>query len=233
MPELLFAALVAIGLPARAWRRYRRREAAAPTGRYIIETLTLTSLLGLLLARRHVPLHAIGLQPASLSRFVVDAAVCTGIVLAIDGWSTWRAVRQLRRHGAAVPPTPAVVADTIKNRRSIGRFAAVATVGAVWEELCFRASWFLLVPHTGLLLPLTMAAGAVLFGLQHLRNGLAGFAYACGFAVMFSLLYLATADLIAVVIAHAVGNILAVAYWAPRIEHARGEPRRHEPIFVG
>jgi membrane protease YdiL (CAAX protease family) len=233
VPELLFAALVVVGLPARAWRRYQRRQAAASTGRYIVETLTLTSMLGVLLARRHVPWHAIGLPPASLSRFVVDAAVCVGIVLAIDGWSTWRAVRTLRRHGAAIPPTPALAVDTLRNRRSIGRFAAVAIVGAVWEELCFRASWFLLVPHTGLLLPLTIASGAVVFGLQHLRTGVAGFAYACGFAVMFSLLYLATADLIAVVIAHAVGNILAVVYWAPRIEHARGELTRQEPIFVG
>jgi hypothetical protein len=70
--------------------------------------------------------------------------------------------------------------------------------------------------------------GCLLFGAQDRRNGRAGFAYSSWFGLLFSLLYLTTGDLIAVTIAHALGNILAVVLWAPRIERSRraAAPRR-------
>jgi membrane protease YdiL (CAAX protease family) len=68
---------------------------------------------------------------------------------------------------------------------------------------------------------LGIAAGSALFGAQHLRNGRQGFAYATSFGVLFSLLYLSTGDLVSVILAHAIGNILAVAQWTPWVERTR------------
>jgi membrane protease YdiL (CAAX protease family) len=77
------------------------------------------------------------------------------------------------------------------------------------------------VPRTVAGVVLGIVGGSLIFGATHLRNGRTGMAYASGFGVMFSVLYLITDNLIAVIVAHAAGNVLTVAQWAPRIEHAR------------
>ena len=64
------------------------------------------------------------------------------------------------------------------------------------------------------------------------RNGRAGFGYATSFGVLFALLYLATGNLVAVIVAHGAGNLLAATQWAPRIERARQAVRR-EAMFLG
>jgi membrane protease YdiL (CAAX protease family) len=237
--EILFAGVVVIALPLRAWRRHVRKP-AAPT-RYLIETVLLTMLLAGLLWRRGVALDALGLRPSGPSRLLSDLAVCVGMVVSIDVWSWWRTMRQLRRAALqpaqyrVAPETPAGnYADALAGRQALGRFTAVVLVGAVWEELCFRGVVLLLVPHTPAGLAFGVVGGSLIFGAQHLRNGLAGAAYATCFGVMFALLYLATGNLIAVMAAHAAGNMLAAAQWAPRIEQARqAAQRRQAPIFLG
>jgi membrane protease YdiL (CAAX protease family) len=228
--EALFAGLVAIGLPLRAWRRGRRSAPPTPTGRYIVETLVLTACLAALLVRRGVTADAVGLRPASFLIFLVDLIVCLTVIVGMDLWSVWRFTRHARREAATLPAAQGaaqgagqegVFADTLSARRTLAAFIPIAITGAVWEELCFRATLFLFIPRTTIGLPIGIALGCLLFGAQHLRNGRAGFAYSAWFGLLFSLLYLITGDLIAVTIAHAAGNILAVAQWAPRIERSR------------
>jgi membrane protease YdiL (CAAX protease family) len=86
---------------------------------------------------------------------------------------------------------------------------------------------FLLVPRTTAGVLVGMVCGSLLFGATHLRNGRTGMAYATGFGVMFSILYIITDNLIAVIVAHAAGNVLTVAQWAPRIEQARRAAAPH------
>jgi membrane protease YdiL (CAAX protease family) len=113
-------------------------------------------------------------------------------------------------------------------------FVAAMLVGAVWEELCFRATVLAIVQHTPAGLLLGIAAGSVVFGAQHLRNGVRRAAYACGFGAMFALLYVLTGNLVAVVTAHAAGNILGALQWTPQLERVRVETAAHPPsIFVG
>jgi membrane protease YdiL (CAAX protease family) len=233
MLDVLFAGLVGVILPLRAWRRGRRHAPPAPASRYIVETLLLTGTLAALLWRRGVPLQAIGLPPQLPWRLAGDVALCVAVVVGLDLWSFYRITRRIR-HGARLPPPGETVTDALAREATLRSFIVVASVGAVWEELCFRATVFLLVPSTPAGWLTGIAGGTLLFGAQHLRNGRAGFAYASFFGLLFSLLYLATDDLAAVIIAHAAGNILAAAQWAPRIERAR---RQHAPrqasMFLG
>jgi membrane protease YdiL (CAAX protease family) len=235
MLEALFAGLVAVGLPLRAWRRGRRGAPPTPAARYVFETLVLTACLAALLARRGITADALGLRPASTLIFLRNLIVCLTVIVGMDLWSVWRLTRRARRQPAALPAEQeGVFADTLAARRALASFVPAAIAGAIWEELCFRAAFFLFVPRTTIGLPIGIAIGSLLFGAQHLRNGRAGVAYSSWFGLLFSVLYLTTGDLIAVTIAHAAGNILAVAQWAPRIERARrAAAPREAPIFFG
>jgi membrane protease YdiL (CAAX protease family) len=235
MLEALFAGLVAIGLPLRAWRRGRRGAPPTPTGRYVFETLVLTACLAALLARRGITADALGLRPTSTLIVLRDLTVCLTVIVGMDLWSVWRLTRRARHEPAMGPaPQEGVFADTLAARQALASFVPAAIVGAIWEELCFRATFFLFVPRTAIGLTIGTALGCLLFGAQHLRNGRAGFAYSSWFGLLFSLLYLTTGDLIAVTIAHALGNILAVAQWGPRIERSlRAAPARDAPTFLG
>ena len=240
MIETLFALVVLVALPVRAWRRYQRSAPPTPTARYLLETLLLIGVLAVLLWRREVPLDAIGLRPESVPRFLVDLVVCVGVVVGLDLWSFRRQSRRIRR-AAAHPALRASIlqapggacVDVLAAGRGLWAFVAVTSVGAVWEELCFRATVFLLVPATPAGVLLGIVGGSLAFGAQHLRNGPSGMAYPCFFGVLFSLLYLATGDLVAVIVAHAAGNILAAAQWAPRIERARQAALQQAPMFLG
>jgi membrane protease YdiL (CAAX protease family) len=229
--EILFGAIVVLALPWRAYRRYRRRDPPAAASIYVIETSLLIAGLGGLLWSRGVEPTAIGLGMPGPLRFAGDVVLCVGTVVAVDAFSFWRATRGRSRaasRGAAeiVPP------DTLAARRALAPFVAVTIVGAVWEELCFRGTLFLLVPHTWSGILLAVAAGSLLFGAQHLRNGPTGVAYTTCFGLMFWVLYLASGNLMAVMIAHAAGNLLAVLQWAPRMMRA-AQTRRQEPMFLG
>lgn len=232
VPEVLFACVVVMALPARAWRRHRKGAPPAPAGRYLLETLLLIGALVWLLWRRHVPLSALGLQGTSPLRFLGDVAVCLIAIVGLDVWEVWRITRRLR-HAAVIPAASGTFADARAGGRTLASFAVVTSVGAIWEELCFRATVLLLVPHTPAGIGLGIVGGSLAFGAQHLRNGRAAMAYAGFYGVLFSVLYLLTGNLIAVMVAHAAGNILTVAQWAPRIERARRQAMPRAPIFLG
>jgi membrane protease YdiL (CAAX protease family) len=218
--EALVAGLVAVAWPVRAWRRHQRGAGPAPARVYIAETAALTATLAALLWRRGVPLDALGLRVDSAARFVADTAICLAVVVGLDLWLTWRLMRRIREIAPSLGEDR-VFGDTLSHRPALGSFAAVAIVGATWEELCFRAVVFLLMPATAIGRLIGTVVGSALFGAQHLRNGRQGFSYAAGFGVLFSVLYLVTGDLVAVILSHAIGNILAVAQWTPWVERAR------------
>jgi membrane protease YdiL (CAAX protease family) len=234
--EALFACVVGIALPARAWRRFRRRSPPAPAGRYLLETLLLTGVLAALLWRRGVPLEALGLEPRGSLRFVAEALVCLAVVVGLDAWSVWRIKRSLRAGvvASSAPSGAPVFDDTLAAGRVPQSFLWVTTVGAVWEELCFRATALLLVPRTSLGLTFGILLSSLIFGAQHLRNGWPGLIHASRYGLLFSLLYVAGHNLIAVIIAHAVGNFLAAVWWAPQVERARrAAVRVPSQMFIG
>lgn len=232
MLEGLFAAIVFIAMPLRAWRR-RIRGAPRRIARYGVETLLLTGVLAFLLWRNGAALRDIGLSVDSAAIFILEIVTCLAVVAGPDAWAAWRiatAVQPLNR----LPDVDPAFEELAAGRQRRAPFVAVMAVGAVWEELCFRATVMLLVPQTFGGLLLGVAGGSLLFGAQHLRNGIARAILASGYGVLFALLYLITGNLVAVIVAHAAGNILAGLQWTPRIEQMRRRTGTPAPsIFVG
>jgi membrane protease YdiL (CAAX protease family) len=234
MLEILFALIVVVFLPVRAWRRYKRRRPPTAASIYILETALLTGALAGLLWRNAVPLQAIGIQSILTLRFVIDLSVCLTTVIGLDLLTLWLARYQLRRGSVATSSeTSGVYADAAKSGRTLHSFIPLTIIGAIWEELCFRAAILLLVPRTLPGLIFAVLGGSLLFGLQHLRNGVPGVVYSFFYGVMFSCLYLATRDLIAVIVAHVAGNLFVAVYGASRIEQLRREAPQQAPVFLG
>lgn len=230
MIELAFGCWVAVAMPLRAWRR-RRRAAPRRADTYLLETLLLIGVLGWILWRRDVPLQAIGLAVDSWRAFVLDLAICLLVVAGPDAWFAWR-IATTPRTGTLPDPDP-IFTDVLAGRQAMRSFIAVTLVGAVWEELCFRAAVLLLVPRTPAGLLLGIGAGSLVFGAQHLRSGVRRAAYACGYGVMFSILFVATGNLVAVIVAHAAGNILSGLQWTPHLERLRQRAAPSSSIFIG
>jgi membrane protease YdiL (CAAX protease family) len=228
--EWAFAALVVIGLPVRAWRD-RHAPFRPPGRRFLVEKLLLTAVLAALLWRRGVQWRAIAVHTSSIPIFLNQVAISVAVVIAPDAIAAFRLARR------AVPPhlLPApdpVFRDVLAGRQSVGSFLAVAAVSATWEELCFRATPLVLVPRTAAGIAFGVMAASLAFGMQHVRSGRRAIAYTFTYGVVFSILYIATGNLMAIVIAHAAGNVLSGLHWAPRIERLRqrGTGRR---VFVG
>jgi len=236
LPEVVFALIVVVALPVRAWRRHRRKAPPSPPGRYVLETSLLIAALSGLLWRHGVPLAALGLQPVSTLRFAMDLAICLTPIIGLDVLSVHLAIRQMRNTSApsiATSETSGVVGDALAGRQNLASFIPVAVVGAVWEELCFRGIIFMFSPRTLAWLAAGTVSSSLLFGLQHLRNGAAGVAYSSFYGLLFACLYLATGDLVAVMVTHAAGNIFATVYGAPRIARIRRQQALRTAVFLG
>jgi membrane protease YdiL (CAAX protease family) len=228
----LFAAIVVIFLPARAWHRYRKRNPPTPPSRYIAETATLISLLSFLLWRNHISFRMLGLSGQPPVRWFADVAACLLVIVGADFFMYEKTVRHLRS-GARLSDLKGLAADAL-SAQSLGlEFLLVTLIGAVWEELCFRGAVFTFVPHTFVWMLLGVIASSLLFGAQHLRNGLHGMTYSTLFGLVFASLFLITGNLWAVILAHASGNLLAAWQWAPRIERARKQSISRALGFLG
>lgn len=232
MQEVFFALIVAVVLPLRAWRRGRRGAGPATTSCYVAETLVLIAALAALLWRNGVSPEALGLRPSWI-RLAADTALCLAAVVGPDAWSAWRISRNSRQ-AAALPAPAGLAADALAGGRALPQYVAVALTGAIWEELCFRGAVFVLVPPTTGSVVAGIAAGSLVFGAQHLRGGVMSMAYASVFGLLFSILYLLTGDLIAVIVSHCAGNLLTAALWAPWIERSRqAAVHRQTAMFLG
>src|SRR5688572_11155939 len=170
--ELIFVAIVTVAMPARAWLRYRRGEPPAPSSRYIAETLLLIGWLSFLLWRRNTQLDALGLSTNISLRWLLDFAICLTVVIAPDAWVVWRIER--RGQVVALPAPQGLAADALRGRDSGSIFVAVTIVGAIWEELFFRGTIFMAAAQSFGGVVISVAAGSLLFGLHHLRNGFSG-----------------------------------------------------------
>jgi len=230
--ELIFTGVVTIALPLRAWRRYRHRLPRVSSTRYIAETLLLLAVLSLLLRQNHISLSSLGLAKPWSWQWPGDMALCLGLIVGVDFWMTGKLIRQIRR-GAVIPPARGLAADAQAGSRTGRGYVGVTIAGAAWEELCFRGTVLAMVPHTGTGILLGFVASSLFFGMQHLRSGPSAFVYSTGFGLVFALLFLATDNLWAVMIAHAAGNLLTVWQWAPQIEKARQNALQRAAIFLG
>jgi membrane protease YdiL (CAAX protease family) len=229
---ILFAGVVIVFLPARAWRRYRKGTPPTPPWRYVTETLLLIAALSFLLWRNNVTLEALHLEWRPAARWFGDVAFCVLAIVGVDFLMVARTTWQLRT-GAIVPAPKGLAADALAAQKSGVPFVFVTFVGAIWEELCFRGTVFALLPYTPTGVLLGVIGGAVLFGAQHLRHGLHGMIYSTTFGVIFASLFVITGNLWAVILAHAAGNLLAAWQWAPRIARARQQAVPGAPGFLG
>jgi len=101
-----------------------------------------------------------------------------------------------------------------------GKFVPVVAVlftAAAWEEICFRGLPFAVAPPGLVSLALTTAISSIAFSVQHLRGGRRAVVASFVFGIAFSVLYFVTADLPAVIVAHALSNIIVLARWRPEI----------------
>lgn len=231
--DLLFALVVAVFLPVRAWRRHLRGSPPASTPRYVVEASLLIVVLSVLLWQGNIPAAALGLKPFS-SRWLADVAVCLLAIIGTDWWMARKRVRQIHNSRANAAPQ-GLAADALAGYNAGISYIVVIIVGAIWEELCFRGTVLALLPHTTFGILLGVIGGSLLFGAQHLRNGVSGMIYSTGFGVVFALLFLATGNLWAVMLAHAGGNLLTALKWAPQIERARQSINSSPsaPLFLG
>lgn len=236
--ETVLAVTVIVFLPLRGWYRFQRKAAPSPAPIYLLETSLLTLALIWLLHRHGVTFQAVGIQPVFTANFLLDTVLCFLVVIGLDTLSLQLEQRRIEKQWhtvrIATGNIPGLIADTLDDSRRLRSFLPVVIVGAVWEELCFRGTAFLLIPRGSI--PLLLAGAGVsslLFGTQHLRNGFTAVGYSTFFGLIFATLYLATNDLIAVMIAHAAGNIFATTYAAPRIARMRREAMIKTSIFLG
>jgi len=228
----MFAVIVVIFLPTRAWQRHRERTPPTPPARYIVETVTLIALLSLLLWHSGIAFRTLGLTGHSPVGWFGGVALCLLVIVGADFFMYEKTVRHLRR-GASLAELKGLAADALSARSSGLEFLFVTVIGAVWEELCFRGVFFALVPHTSVWILSGLAASSLLFGAQHLRNGMHGMIYSTVFGLVFASLFLITSNLWAVTLAHATGNLLAAWQWAPRIERARKQSVSRALGFLG
>src|SRR5437868_9291508 len=119
--ELLFIAIVTIGMPTRAWFRYRRGEPPAPAARYISETFLLIGMLSALLWRRNVPLEALGLSTNLSWRWLLHLAICLIVIIAPDIWAVWR-MERLSQGGATLPAPQGLAVDALRGRNAGAAF---------------------------------------------------------------------------------------------------------------
>lgn len=97
MLEALFALVVIVYLPMRAWRRHRRHAPPSPPGVYLLEIAVLTGALARLLWNHGVPLEAIGMQPVLLPRLAANVALSVAAVIGLDVLSMFVATHQIGR----------------------------------------------------------------------------------------------------------------------------------------
>lgn len=236
--EIVLAVTVIVFLPLRGWIRHQRKAAPSPAPIYLLETTLLTVALIWLLYRHGITPQAIGIRPIFTVGFLLDLIVCAGVIIGSDVISLRMAARQIEKQQQALriatSEISGVFTDALESGRRLASFVPVVLVGAVWEELCFRGTLFLLVPRSSVALLLAaIIGGSLLFGSQHLRNGPEAMMYSAFYGLLFSCLYLATNDLLAVIVAHAAGNLFAVTYGARRIAHVRQKAMVKASIFVG
>lgn len=235
---LLFAGVIIVLLPLRGWFRYRRGAAPTSTPIYLLETSTLAAVLLWLLHMGGVSAEMVGVHSILTIRFLVNVIICTAVVVGLDILSVRFARAQMKVQENALrlaaPQSAGVYTDALLGRQRLHAFLPVVLVGAAWEELCFRGALFSVVPRNSM--PLVVGAvilGSVCFGSQHFRNGPLAVGYSTFYGILFSCLYLATRDLIAIAIAHAAGNTVAAVYGAPQIARVREEAMTRPSIFLG
>jgi membrane protease YdiL (CAAX protease family) len=229
MIELLFGILVAVGLPLRAWRR--RHTSSRPMS-FLLESALRTAILTWLLWRNGVTLAALGLSIETTWAFALHLALCLLVVVGPDAWSA-RRIATAGKHGAPLPAPDPLFLELSTRRYGVATFVAMMLLAAIWEELCFRGTVFLLLPSTVAGRVAGLIGGSLLFAAQHLRMGVRRASYTAGFGMMFAGLYLITGDLLAVIIAHATGNILSGLWWAPQVERLRRARAASTPVFIG
>jgi membrane protease YdiL (CAAX protease family) len=125
----------------------------------------------------------------------------------------------------------ATFVNAIPKRSELIPFIPVCIVGGFWEELCFRGVALSLVPHNAWGMMCGVLGSSVVFAAQHLRRGIAASLYSGGYGILFSLLYLASGNVISVMVAHATGNMFVAAYGAHQAAQIRRKAERVPVLF--
>jgi len=186
---------------------------------YVAETTLLTLFLLLLLFLNHVPLQTLGLRLLPWFQFVWHCVFGVAVVIGLDFGALF-ALRTKRDSAFKVEQEQVFPADTLP-------IVAVCILSAFWEELCFRGLPLYLAGPGLLRVLVALALSSLIFALQHLREGIGRAAYTGFYGVLFFVIYLATRDLGATMVAHASGNMFASLYGS------REYRKRQQHVYKG
>ncbi len=212
-----FLLLIAIAMPWRAWRRWMRGAPPVAGWVHVLETTVLTIVLLSILHWENVPLALIGLRPATLPEFSIHLLIGLFIVVSPDIVSVLlrtldpQPVKRVHlRRFEAIPSGKGAIA-----------FIPVCLTSAFWEEICFRGTALHVASHGVAGTAVGVVLSSLIFGLHHFRQGPLSVVFTAAFGLAFCALYLTTHDLLAVMAAHALGNLAVVYYFAPAARRSR------------
>lgn len=216
--ETVFGVLVLVALPVRGWYRSKQRQFFNVPA-YLAETILLSLFLLLLLYLNHVQLQTLGLRLSPWPQFMWHCILGATVVIGLD-FGTLFVLRANRDREFKVEQEQAFPGDPLP-------IVVVCMFSAFWEELCFRGVP-LYLSGRGFWPPLVaVVLSSLVFALQHLREGITRAAYTGFYGVLFFVIYLATRDLGATMVAHVTGNMFASLYGS------REYRKRNQEIYHG
>ncbi len=122
----------------------------------------------------------------------------------------------LAKRGKKGPPLIGDIAALVpRGPRERGWYAAVALSAGIGEELVFRGFFMHLLSDLGLRGAALIGVAALIFGLAHLYQGIAGVLLTSLMGILLSVVYLATGSLIAAMVIHTLIDLRLLLVPAP------------------
>lgn len=209
---------------AKVWRTHnalRRFQIVA----YLFEKVFLLASVFLVVRLNSIPLRNVGFFWPLPRELFFHLSVTMGVIFGLEAVALAAARKNFARTS---------VADVSASRpQGILAILAVCSVGAVWEELCFRGVPRYLAGHKPGWILIALIGSSIVFAWQHISLGLQGVGFAAFYGIVFFLLFLATGDLTAVMVAHAAGNVFTLTYGAKRHRQLTKPTRQWDLSFIG
>jgi membrane protease YdiL (CAAX protease family) len=208
LPVSGFGIVALLAAPAQAYatRKFRIAKPCALLVSICRNAFLIVGLL-VLLSVEDVSPTQIGLGIVSGFALLSGSIVATTIVIGLDLATTRLLVSSPEARSQAV--------EQLENKIPRSRleqvlFCLLAVVAAIWEELAFRGAILYVAGLWSIPIGLTVAAGALIFGAQHIGGGLSSVVYSSLMGTIFFILYLCLGSIVPVMVAHCLGNLFVV-----------------------
>ena len=161
----------------------------------------------------------------SVLNSVCATLVSIGVVSGLDLFFLAMFLRAAKRNRMLLGRNvPSLVKHTLDLSRSVPQFVCLCICSGIWEELLFRAIPMCLATNGRISMACAVAVSTAVFSLNHSRAGIHGMIHSAFFGLLFFGLLLVHKSLVANVLAHVVGNIVAGMIVAPRIKASSEQP---------